>query len=309
MSKKYGRQFLKTISKPATNPPVGFTEIFADIDNDGAIMILTPDGTATPAGGAEVSYSDTDPAMDGIAAQGTSDKVSRQDHVHPSDTSKITANAPITPGTGTKITYDASGLVTGSTALSATDIPDFDAAKVTSGVLDIARIPAAAIERLVPVADQTARYALTSAIVQLGDTVKQLDTGIMYVVVDTANLANSAGYSEYTAGSAATVPWSGVSSKPTTLTGYGITDAAAQTHTHGNITNTGYIGTTAGLPIVTSTSGIVAAGAWYASTPAAATTTGGAGASTSPARGDHAHPSRIATSAPASPVNGDIWMV
>jgi len=77
---------------------------------------------------------------------------------------------------------------------------------------------------------------------------------------------------------------------------------------HGNITNTGYIGSTAGLPIVTSTSGIVAAGSWYASTPAAATATGAVGSSVSPARGDHAHPSRIATSAPASPVNGDIWI-
>ena len=333
----------------------------------------------------------------------------------------VAANTAITGATHPKITYDSKGLVTAGAALSASDIPGLDAAKVTSGVFDIARIPAAALERLVQVADQTARYALTTATVQLGDTVKQLDTGIMYVVIDTANLANANGYSAYAAGSAASVPWSGVSSKPTTLTGYGITDAATSTHihgnitnagaigstanlplitttsgvvtvgsfgtaaatfcqgndsrlsdartplshvhgnitnagaigstaslpiitttsgvlttgsfgtaaatfcqgndsrlsdartptahTHGNITNTGYIGSTAGLPIVTSTSGIVAAGAWYASAGAAATTTGTVGTSTSPSRGDHAHPSRIATSAPASPVNGDIWMV
>ena len=493
-------------------------------------------------------FATADPSMDGTAAVGVSDKIAREDHVHPTDTSREPANAniqshisstenphgvtttqigaepananiqshissttnphnvtaaqagavavntAITGGTHTKITYDAKGLVTAGENISASDVPALDASKISTGVFDIARIPAAAIERMVPVADQAARFALTTVTVQLGDTVKQLDTGIMYVVIDTANLANAAGYSEYTAATAAAVPWSGVQSKPTTRAGYGITDAAASVHTHGNITNagaigstagipvitgtsgvlqagsfgsaagtycqgndsrlsnartptahthgnitntgaigstanlpvitgasgvvtvgsyasttttlstsagtagtstafarqdhthtvtpagigaatsahthgnvtsagaigstagvpiitgtsgvlqagafgtaagtycqgndsrlsdartptahthgnitnTGYIGTTAGLPIVTSTSGIVAAGAWYASTPAAATTTGGTGASTSPARGDHAHPSRIATSAPASPVNGDIWMV
>lgn len=305
--------------------------------------------------------------------------------------------------TPTAHNHDGSDVNSGT--LDAARIPTLDAAKIGTGVLDIARIPAAAIERMVPVVDQTARFALTTNEVQLGDTVKQLDTGIMYVVIDTANLANAAGYAEYTAATAAAVPWSGVQSKPTTLSGYGITDAATSTHihgnvsnagaigstsglavvtgtsgvlttgtvavasggtgattaagaltnlgltataaelnildgvtgvtaaelsyvgdvtsaiqaqlngkatsthVHGNITNAGAIGTTADLPIVTSTSGIVAAGSWYASTPATATTTGTVGTSTSPARGDHAHPSRIATSAPASPVNGDIWMV
>lgn len=63
-------------------------------------------------------------------------------------------------------------------AASATDILDraagdgrysqlghgHDAAAITSGVFDLARIPAAALERLVLVADQTARYALTVAV-------------------------------------------------------------------------------------------------------------------------------------------------
>ena len=44
---------------------------------------------------------------------------------------KVTANAAITAGTGTKITYDAKGLVTSSTTLSASDIPDISATYVT----------------------------------------------------------------------------------------------------------------------------------------------------------------------------------
>jgi phage-related tail fiber protein len=47
---------------------------------------------------------------------------------------------------------------------------------------------------------------------------------------------------------------------PTTLSGYGITDAATSTHTHGNITNAGAIGTTANLPVITTTSGVLTTG-------------------------------------------------
>ena len=88
-----------------------------------------------------------------------------------------------------------------------------------------------------------------------------------------------------------------------------VSGVAPTSHTHGNIAAAGAVGSTPNLPLVTTTGGTVTAGAWHAATPAAPTTTGSAGASNSPARGDHAHPSRIATSAPASPVNGDIWMV
>ena len=97
-------------------------------------------------------------------------------------------------------------------------IPALDATKITSGTIDMARIPAAAVERLSIVADETARFNLTVAEVQIGDTVKQTDTGIMYVVVDTAQLDNNAGYNEYVVGTAAAVPWSGVTDKPSLAT-------------------------------------------------------------------------------------------
>jgi len=102
-----------------------------------------------------------------------------------------------------------------------------DASKVTSGIFDIARIPAAAIERMTSVVDQSTRYALTTASVQNGDCVLQLDTSIMYWVIDDTNLGNAAGYHQYNAGTAASVPWSGVTGKPATAAGYGIfsTDA------------------------------------------------------------------------------------
>jgi hypothetical protein len=42
----------------------------------------------------------------------------------------------ITAGTGVKVTYNAQGMITGVSALAATDIPDLDASKIVSGTLD-----------------------------------------------------------------------------------------------------------------------------------------------------------------------------
>ena len=116
-----------------------------------------------------------------------------------------TANI-VVPTAVSELTND-SGYLTSSSNL--------DASKLTSGTVDIARLPQGALERLVKVANEAARYALTTADVQLGDTVQQLDTGIMYVVTDIDHLDSAAGYTEYTAGTAASVPWSGVTGKPT----------------------------------------------------------------------------------------------
>ena len=109
---------------------------------------------------------------------------------------------------------------TGNVALNVTSL---DATKL-SGTVPLANLPAGALERLVTVENQTARFALTTSDVQLGDTVQQLDTGIMYLVIDTAELDNANGYKEYTAGTATKVPWSGVTGKPSTFT--------PSTHTH-----------------------------------------------------------------------------
>ena len=50
---------------------------------------------------------------------------------------KITSNPSITPGTATKVTYDAKGLVTSGTAITASDLPfGIDAAKIGTGTVD-----------------------------------------------------------------------------------------------------------------------------------------------------------------------------
>lgn len=98
------------------------------------------------------------------------------------------------------------------------DITALDAAKITSGTISIERLPKGALERCIVVADDTARLALTTSSVQTGDTVKVSSTGIMYFVVDDSKLSSESGYEVYTAGSATSVPWSGVTGKPSSYT-------------------------------------------------------------------------------------------
>lgn len=76
-------------------------------------------------------------------------------------------------------------------------------ADLQNGVVPISQIPPAAIEREVPVQNDTARFALTTDDVQLGDTVKVVSTNKMYLVIDTDHLDSESGYSVYVAGRAA----------------------------------------------------------------------------------------------------------
>lgn len=144
----------------------------------------------------------------------------------------------VNPGTYKSVTVDSKGHVTAGTnpttlagygitdaiqkgtKFGDTDITGMNASKLT-GTIDIARLPHGALERCKVVADDAARFKLTKADVQTGDTVKVTGDGTkskMYFVVDDNKLNTEEGYEEYTAGSATSVPWSGVTDKPSTFT-------------------------------------------------------------------------------------------
>lgn len=91
--------------------------------------------------------------------------------------------------------------------------------------IPIDKLPKGALEQIKIVANSQARLALTTADVQVGDTVKQTDNNQLYVVIDDTKLNSEAGYMDYTSTTASAVPWSGVTGKPTSLSGFGITDA------------------------------------------------------------------------------------
>ena len=103
-----------------------------------------------------------------------------------------TSNNPITATTGN---FDGSQNIT-------LNIEKIDARAVNTGLLPLEVIPQGALDRLVKVADKAARFALTTKKIQEGDSVLQLDTGVMYIVVNENSLNNENGYQEYKAGTA-----------------------------------------------------------------------------------------------------------
>lgn len=191
-------------------------------------------------------------------------------------------------------TISLTGAVTGSVATDlsaavslATTLANFDASKITSGIIDIARLPQGVLERLTIVADEAARLALTIATVQKGDTVKVTATGKMYFVVDDTKLNIEAGYEVYTAGSATTVPWSGVSGKPTVVSAF-TNDVGYLT---GVVADAKYALTSHGIHVN------------YETTAANIKMNGTAavGALSTLARADHIHPTDTSRAALASP--------
>lgn len=135
-----------------------------------------------------------------------------------------TDNAPTATKLQAARTIVLSGAVSGSASSDfgsnitiSTTLANFDASKITSGTIDIDRLPKAALERMVVVADDTARFKLTTATAQVGDTVKVTATNKMYLVKDDSKLNTEDGYEPYTASLASSVPWSGVTGKPSTF--------------------------------------------------------------------------------------------
>lgn len=113
-----------------------------------------------------------------------------------------------------------------------------DASWLKTGTISLARLPKAAISELHIITSEDDLANLTTEQVQLGDTVKIADelnedgtikvAGGMFYVADETKLGTEDyrdAFVPYTASAASSVYWSGVLETPTTLAGYGITDA------------------------------------------------------------------------------------
>ena len=153
------------------------------------------------------------------------------------DTAYTHPNSGVTAGTYKSVTVNAQGHITAGsnpTTLAGYGITDASLKGHThsqyltassdlnvnklKGVISLDNLPAGALERLVKVANDTARFALTTNDIQLGDTVKVESTKMMYIVKDITKLNSEDGYEQYTAGMASSVPWSGVTGKPSSYT-------------------------------------------------------------------------------------------
>lgn len=126
------------------------------------------------------------------------------------------------------------GDVTGSTTESFngsknvtinTTISTINAEKLT-GIINVDRLPeipieklpAGALERMFVVESQTAAIdAVKAGTIQEGDVVQIGNGGLMYFCIDDAATTFGNAFKEFTAGSATSVPWSGVTNAPTKL--------------------------------------------------------------------------------------------
>lgn len=126
-----------------------------------------------------------------------------------------------------------------------TGLQNIDAGQIKTGTLPLSVIPHGALERMYVVESEDDLATVTSEQVQNGDTIR-VNGGSMYYVTDDTKLGTGdymQGLAVYTAGTASSVNWSGVQSTPTTLAGYGITDAvnANEKVTEANAGNAGKI--------------------------------------------------------------------
>lgn len=81
--------------------------------------------------------------------------------------------------------------------------------------IPIEKLPAGALERMFIVESQTAAIdAVKAGTIQEGDVVQIGNGGLMYFCVDDAATTFGNAFKEFTAGSATSVPWSGVTGKP-----------------------------------------------------------------------------------------------
>ena len=139
---------------------------------------------------------------------------------------------------------EGSGLVKDVNDLK-TGLQNIDAGQIKTGTLPLSVIPHGALERMYVVENAGDLATVTSEQVQNGDTIR-VNGGSMYFVTDDTKLGTGdymKGLAEYTAGTASSVNWSGVQGTPTTLSGYGITDAvkANEKVTEANAGNAGKI--------------------------------------------------------------------
>lgn len=216
------------IEKEATTNDINVYFSFTDIDDDNTFNSIGYVGTIKPTGEKTSSFaaiqpSNTDPKPLGLlASSGTDNAYSRSDHVHPIQESVAKLTTPrtiaLTGAVSGSTTFDGSSNVSINSTLA-----NIDASKITSGTLNadrlpeipISKIPAAAMERLYVVESQSAAMSLT---IQEGDVVQIGSGGPMYFCVSESASTFATKFKEFTAGSATSVPWSGVTGKPTFAT-------------------------------------------------------------------------------------------
>lgn len=211
----------------------------------------------------KISPATVAPLIAGATAVGTSLKYAREDHRHPAQTT-VSGNAgtatkwatarkiTVTGGSiGGEVTLDGSANVSfpltiydNSHRHNNTTIDSLDASKITSGTINadrlpnipIEKLPAGALERMFVMESQNAAInAVKASTIQEGDVVQIGSKGLMYFCIDDAATTFGNAFKEFTAGSATSVPWSGVTNAPTKLSQF--TNDSGFTTNKGTVTS------------------------------------------------------------------------
>ena len=264
-----------------------------NIVTDSSGALTTEDKPTIPVG----EDTDANIEMDGTADAGSSSKFARADHVHPSDTSKASSththgnlsnDGKLGSASGKIVTTGTDGVIHASDSITKSLISDFPSSmtptahnQATSTITN-----SDAFDNILPgesttltLTDQAkintaidtkiGSLSSLSAVIIVGDisnrpTASVSTMGKLYICTENSKVnvyystESSGNYSwvkldadildEYS------VAWSEVTGKPSSFT--------PSSHTHGNITNAGAIGSTASLPIITTTDGVLTTGSF-----------------------------------------------
>ena len=277
----------KAITIPITAVPASLITGLADVATSGSYDDLS-DTPAIPVAASTVAKA---PASS--ASAGSSSEYARADHVHPVQTS-VSGNA----GTATKLAAEVSIGLSGAVTATAQSfdgssgitipITALDGSKIT-GQIPLSAIPKGAQERLILVANDTARLALTSNDAQNGDVIKVTSTGIMYYIVDDTKMGTEDAFSVFTAGAASSVDWTGITNKPSfaTIATSGKYSDLSGAPDLADVATSGDYADLTGTPSIPSAS---------TTTPLVASGSGSVGTGTTWARSNHVHPVQTSVS-------------
>lgn len=127
----------------------------------------------------------------------------------------------IAPRTLATCVYDDYGIPIGETLNYLQDIIEkllregIPAELITSGIIDVGRIPKEARFDFYPAEDTAERLSLTNKQIQNGDVVQEESTKRMFFVIDDTKLGTEAAFREFTVGS---IPWASVLNRPLSIT-------------------------------------------------------------------------------------------
>ena len=279
-----------------------------NLTNDGKVgstankpLITGTNGVVT-AGSFEATASNI--KMNGTANVGSLNTFARGDHVHPTDTSRaasshahgnITTDGKVGTATGKPLITTTNGVVTAGSFGSSTSTSATEFVACNDSRLSDTRTPKAHEQSVTTIINSetysnlgsnlTTQKLINDAIntkigallaVDLVTVVSSLGTASastmnkLYLVAESSSKTNDA-YEIYVTvrtGSSGnySYAWEKVDTARIDLSGYSTTS-----HTHGNITKDGKVGTTANKPLITTTGGAITTGSFGSSTSTSAT--------------------------------------